>query len=378
MRIGIIYETTYPEFKGGVERWFSQLARGLSENSIKVVYLNSIGKITSEKNLNYEVLEYSKSAFHRTGERSSQNVISFAISVFKSLRKNDFEVLYLSAFPFLHIWAAKIIRTLFKKKYEIYVEWFELPSLKFWKDEFGSFLGVLGYLVQQKSVRMSDVNVSYLTSTTKQLSRIMRPTQETLELPGICMDEDFYPIPEVKVEKIDVCQIGRLTKDKQPILSLQAIKALRDSGWKGKFHLLGSGPLVRDVSSFVKNNKMGEYVTIHGDASEETRKEILSRSAVLLHPSKREGFGLAIVEAAAVGVPAILIQSENNKSTELGINPTLISHSNNAEELTSLLRHALEFKNQLSSECLLWNKQVRPRIRAVDSISMLSNHFNSR
>jgi len=144
MRIGIIYETTYPEFKGGVERWFSQLARGLSENSIQVVYLNSIGKITSEKNLNYEVLEYSKSAFHRTGERSSQNVISFAISVFKSLRKNDFEVLYLSAFPFLHIWAAKIIRTLFKKKYEIYVEWFELPSLKFWKDEFGSFLGVLG------------------------------------------------------------------------------------------------------------------------------------------------------------------------------------------------------------------------------------------
>ena len=378
MRIGIIYETTYPEFKGGVERWFSQLARGLSENSIQVVYLNSIGRVSTEKNLNYKALKNSKGAFHETGERSSQNVISFAISVLRTLKKNDFEIVYLSAFPFFHIWAARIIQILFRKKYKIYVEWFELPSFRFWKSEFGSFLGVLGYLVQRTSIGISDVNVSYMASTTKQLSRIMRHRQITLELPGICMDDDSDLIPNVKVEKIDVCQIGRLTKDKQPILSLHAIKAFKDLGWKGKFHLLGSGPLARDVSSFVKENNMGGYVIMHGDGSEATKKEILRKSIVLLHPSKREGFGLAIVEAAAAGVPAILIQSENNKSTELGINPSLVSYSNHAEELTSLLLHSLEFKDQLSSECLLWNKQVRPRILAASSISILSNHFNSR
>jgi glycosyltransferase involved in cell wall biosynthesis len=217
-----------------------------------------------------------------------------------------------------------------------------------------------------------------MESTTKQLLRIMKPTQESLRLPGICMDDDQYLSPEEKVATVDVCQIGRLTKDKQPILSLQAIKAFRDSGWEGKFHLLGSGPLLREVSSFVTENNMSKYVTIYGDGSEEIKKEILRKSVVLLHPSIREGFGLAIVEAAWAGVPAILIQGSNNKSTELGINPTLISHSNNIEELTSLLQRAFEFKDQLSSECLLWNQQVRPKMRALDSISILSNHFNSK
>jgi glycosyltransferase involved in cell wall biosynthesis len=377
MRIGIVYETTYPEFKGGVERWFFDLAKGLTEKSFQVSYLNTVGRVSTEKNLVYKEIGNSKHAFHKTGERSPKNILVFAMSVFRGVQREDFDVLYLSSFPFLHIWAARIAQKLFRRKYRIYVEWFELPNLRFWKEEFGSIIGFLGFSIQQITTRISDTNVTYLDSTYSQLCRVRKSKKPTLKLPGICMDED-KPVPTLVISgREDISQIGRLTKDKQPILGLEAIRLLKETGWEGHFHLLGSGPLELEVASYISENKMDQYVTAYGDGTEQIKNEILSKTGVLLHPSKREGFGLAIVEAAAVGIPSVLIRSQNNKSTELGINPSLVSETNNAVELASLLQLALHVQSELSSECLSWNKHVRTTMRSVESITELADHLKS-
>jgi glycosyltransferase involved in cell wall biosynthesis len=190
------------------------------------------------------------------------------------------------------------------------------------------------------------------------------------------MDED-KPVHSLAISgREDISQIGRLTKDKQPILGLEAIRILKETGWEGHFHLLGSGPLELEVASYITENKMDQYVTAYGDGSEQIKNEILSKTGVLLHPSKREGFGLAIVEAAAVGIPSVLIRSQNNKSTELGINPSLVSETNNAAELATLLQLALHAQSKFSSECLSWNKHVRTTMRAVDSVTELVEHLN--
>ena len=377
MRIGIVYETTYPEFKGGVERWFFELSKGLSEKSFQVSYLNTVGRVSTQENLRYQEIGNSKHSFHKTGERSSRNILVFAISVFRSIRHEEYDVLYLSSFPFLHIWAARIVQILFRRKYRIYVEWFELPNLTYWKEEFGWIIGFLGFSLQQLTVRVSDVNVAYLESTFKQLSLMRKSEKSTLKLPGICMDEE-KPVSSLVISgREDVSQIGRLTKDKQPILGLEAIKLLRETGWNGHFHLLGSGPMESDVASYIHENKMDHYVSTYGDGTEQIKDEILNKTGVLLHPSKREGFGLAIVEAAALGIPTLLIRGENNKSTELGINPGLVSETNNAVELVALLQLALHTQSKLSSECLSWNELVRSSMRSVDSITKLADHLKS-
>ena len=377
MKIGIVYETTYPEFKGGVERWFFDLSKGLSEKSFQVSYLNTVGRVSTQNNLAYKEIGNSKHSFHKTGERSSKNVLVFAVSVFRGVRQEEYDVLYLSSFPFLHIWAARIARVLFRRKYRIYVEWFELPNLRYWKEEFGSIIGFLGFSLQQLTVRVSDVNVVYLESTFKQLSHKRKSEKSTLKLPGICMDEEEPVFSAVISEREDVSQIGRLTKDKQPILGLEAIKLLKETGWNGHFHILGSGPMESEVASYVYENKMDHYVTTYGDGAEQIKAEILNKTGVLLHPSKREGFGLAIVEAAALGIPTLLIRGENNKSMELGINPGLVSETNNAVEIAALLQLALRTQSKLSSECLSWNKLVRSSMRSVDSIMKLADHLKS-
>jgi glycosyltransferase involved in cell wall biosynthesis len=377
MRIGIFYETTFPEFKGGVERWFLQLAEGLSKNSIDVQYFNTSGKAISANGVQYISLKSNTNSFHKTGQRSFRNTLSFAISVFNELKKSEVNIVYLSSFPIFHIWASKIVQKIYRKQYKIYVEWFELPNAKFWINEFGLLIGITGYLIQQNSVRQSDVNVAYLESTALELRQLQNQRQTTLMLPGICLEKFVNQESTLSQDKNDICQIGRLTKDKQPLLSLHAIKILRDTGWAGTFHLIGSGPLEKQVSKYVIQNEMTSYVTVHVDGSDSLKEMVLLRSAVLLHPSKREGFGLAIVEAAALGVPTILIRNPNNKSTELGVNPSLIVESEDPQELAILLKCVLKDKSKYVEECQRWNINRRRKMLATDSINKLASHFET-
>jgi glycosyltransferase involved in cell wall biosynthesis len=378
MRIGIIYETTFPEFKGGVERWFLQLAEQLARHSMDVQYFNTSGKNELLRGVQYVALKSNSSSFHRTGIRSTNNSLAYARSVFAGLKNSEVDIVYLSGFPFLHIWACKMARKFYRKKYRIYVEWFELPNAKFWVQEFGLLLGIIGFSIQQMSVRLSDVNVAYLKSTEDELCRLQARRQVVLKLPGICLSDNHSHYSPINAVKNDICQIGRLTLDKQPILSLKAVKILRNNGWTGHFHMIGSGPLEKDVTHFVIQHQMTSYVTLHVDGSDTLREKILSSSGVLLHPSKREGFGLVIVEAAALGVPAILIKSKNNKSTELEINPSLFSESDNPKELATLLQKALSKSKEYGEECKQWNVSRRGKMLAEDSIKKLAMHFRSQ
>lgn len=377
MRIGIFYETTFPEFKGGVERWFSQLANGMSEQNLDVQYFNTGGRMDTENNVKYISLESKTDSFQKTGTRTSQNALSFAMSVFKGLKKHQLDIIYLSAFPFFHIWTSKLAQIIFRKNYIIYVEWFELPSLKFWIKEFGLLKGLVGSITQRLSVRLADVNVCYLDSTANQLEETKTNKQIILKLPGICMEETKSPPVASQKMKNNICQIGRLTPDKQPLLGLAAIKLLRKNGWTGQFKLIGSGPLEEEIVKYVNQNDMSDYVSLYVDGNDDLREEILNDSAVLLHTSKREGFGLAIVEAAALGVPSILIRNVNNKSTELGINPTLIAESSNPQEIANLLEIVLRDQVKFVEECCNWNILHRPRFLAKDSIDQLASHFHN-
>ncbi len=52
--------------------------------------------------------------------------------------------------------------------------------------------------------------------------------------------------------------------------------------------------------------EMRDAITYFGFVSEEEKLERMSRATALLFPSKREGWGLTVSEAAAVGTPTIV------------------------------------------------------------------------
>jgi glycosyltransferase involved in cell wall biosynthesis len=76
------------------------------------------------------------------------------------------------------------------------------------------------------------------------------------------------------------------------------------------------------------------------NANDDVVEKLLLESFVLLHPSRREGYGLVLVEAAYAGTANILINYPENASTELGINPTLVCSDDKIETLVEKLNNA--------------------------------------
>lgn len=373
IKVAIVYETVFPEFKGGVERWFQYIASELESKGFDIYYLNTNDVTESRNNINFIDIGNTEFSFHLTGERTIRGTLSYAMALFRYLQRNDFDFVYLASFPFFHIWVARLVKTFKRRKYKIIVEWFEFPSVKFWNKEFGLKKGWVGYAIQEVSVRLSDVNITYLESIRSQLSKRKAKGKTLLRLPGICPKIPFTTGIKKNYDSQDLCQIGRLIPDKNPVISLDLVSELIRLGWKGVFTFIGSGPMKEELLERISERNLQTRVFLLENADDESKNLILQNSVALVHPSAREGYGLVIIEAAAMGVPAILIRNRDNKSTELGINPSLIAESSDVSILAARVFEAIRNQKTLSEECMRWITEESPKMSAAVSVSKIAN-----
>lgn len=88
---------------------------------------------------------------------------------------------------------------------------------------------------------------------------------------------------------------------------VEAIAILRDThGLKPKFLLVGEGPLESDIRNAVNELNLAEQVEIRPVMDHDRLMRLLLTANAVVLPSRSEAFGLAAVEAMALGVPCIL------------------------------------------------------------------------
>ena len=81
--------------------------------------------------------------------------------------------------------------------------------------------------------------------------------------------------------------------------------------------ILGDGPDRPEVLRQIAEAGLGGVVEAPGFVTQERMEQSLARALCLLLPSGREGYGLIVVEAAARGVPSIVVAGSDNAATEL-------------------------------------------------------------
>ena len=176
----------------------------------------------------------------------------------------------------------------------------------------------------------------------------------------------------------DVLFLGRFVAEKQPLLALEAIYELRKLGWTGTFNIVGSGPLKSTIEIEISKESMSGYVNLFENAPQEQLDECFAKSFVLLHPSKREGYGLAIIEAAERGIPTVLIDYPENASVDLGISPGFVSRTDTPQALAELMLKARDNQEVIFSDLGKWAREVLPKLdasRSVDElISVIEKH----
>jgi len=137
-----------------------------------------------------------------------------------------------------------------------------------------------------------------------------------------------------------VC-VGRLTEQKGQLLLLDAVGALAARGIAIELVLAGDGPMRVPIEHRIRELALGDRVRITGWISNEVvRRELLGARALVL-PSFAEGLPVVLMEALAMGRPAI--------STFVAGIPELVEDGQNGwlvpagsvAALVSALEHAL-------------------------------------
>lgn len=116
------------------------------------------------------------------------------------------------------------------------------------------------------------------------------------------------PHPEhqgVRAATPTICVLGRLVPHKQIEHALRVVAAARVSLPDLRLEIVGEGWWRGVLTAKVTELGIDEAVTFHGAVTDAARDAILDRSWLLVAPSVKEGWGIAIMEAAARGVPAI-------------------------------------------------------------------------
>jgi glycosyltransferase involved in cell wall biosynthesis len=133
---------------------------------------------------------------------------------------------------------------------------------------------------------------------------------------GIDLEEVAGAYPDASVT--DVAVVGRLIAHKRIDMLLEAIALLRAEGIPLTCRVIGNGPERLELQKTAERLAIDDLVEFRHDVTEQKDVYSLLKAAkVCAFPTAREGFGIAVLEALACGVPVITTSTADNMAQHL-------------------------------------------------------------
>lgn len=103
--------------------------------------------------------------------------------------------------------------------------------------------------------------------------------------------------------KLRIVTVGRLAKQKNYPLAVEAAKILSDKGIDFEWIFVGDGPERSQVESVIRENALDSKVKLAGE--QPNPYPFMKAADIYVHTAAFEGFGLTIAEAKIIGVPVV-------------------------------------------------------------------------
>jgi glycosyltransferase involved in cell wall biosynthesis len=318
MRICLVYDCLFPHTVGGAERWYRNLALRLAADGHDVTYLTLRQWGRHEEpdlpGVRVVVAGPRMSLYGPGGQRRIAPPLAFGAGVLAHLlrRGNSYDVVHTASFPYFSLLAAGAARRI--HGFQLVVDWFELWSRSYWRDYLGGVAGRVGEIVQARCLRVRQHAFCYAELTaTRVRAAGLRGTVEVLR--GLYAGPVSEPVP-LPAEPL-VVFAGRMIPEKRAPAVVAAVAHARRRLPELRGRIFGDGPQHRDVRAAIIAHRLDGAVEAPGFVSAERVEHDLARALCLVLPSRREGYGLVVVEAASVGTPVVLVRGEDNAATEL-------------------------------------------------------------
>jgi glycosyltransferase involved in cell wall biosynthesis len=332
MRVCVVYDCLYPHTVGGAERWYRDLAERLAAEGHDVTYVTLRQWKRGERaqidpRVRVVTAGPRMALYTASGRRRTLPPLVFGLGVLVHLLRHGrrYDVVHTCSFPYFSLLAAGAVRRLMP--FGLVVDWFEVWSDSYWRDYLGTVGGRVGALVQRLCARVPQRAICFSQLHAARLRAAgLRGPVTVLRGLYAGSTEPAKPHPAEPI----VLFAARLIPEKQVTLAVaaMALAVQRVEGLRGEF--LGGGPERAALEEAIAEHGLQGVVTARGFAASETLDEEMRRALCMLVTSRREGYGLVVVEAAARATPSVVVAGEDNAATELilnGVNGVIAEHA---------------------------------------------------
>jgi glycosyltransferase involved in cell wall biosynthesis len=328
MRICIVYDCLFPHTVGGAERWYRNLAQRLAGEGHEVTYLTLRQWDRGERpDMDPRVqvaIAGPRMALYTGGRRRILPPLVFGFGVLVHLlrRPRAYDVVHTASFPYFSLLAAAAVRPF--SRFRLTVDWHEVWSRGYWREYLGPLGGPIGHAVQLLCARAPQQAFCF--------SRLHagRLRQEGLRGSVTVLEGEYagsLEVPEVKPARPLVVFAGRMIPEKRAPLGVAGFAAAARRMPELRAIFFGAGPEHDAVLAKIAAEGLGDRVQAPGFVASEQVDAALREALCMLLPSKREGYGMVVVEASARGTPSIVIAGQDNAATELvedGVNGVIV------------------------------------------------------
>ena len=154
----------------------------------------------------------------------------------------------------------------------------------------------------------------------------------------------FDERPEIKEEKrrklkipqdaFHIVTAAELNDNKNHRVVIEAIKNIRDQNIY--YSICGKGPLEQDLKDLIWRENLDRNIRLLGYRTD--MDEILQTADCFAFPSKREGLGVAAVEALLCGVPLIVADNRGTKEYARTNYNSVVCRANSPEDFEEAIR----------------------------------------
>jgi glycosyltransferase involved in cell wall biosynthesis len=378
VRVCIAYDCLYPLNVGGAERWYRALAEQLAASGHEVTYVTlrqwPRGEKPNVEGVKVISVGRKMRLYAHDGRRRILPTLVFAAGVFQHLARygGRYDVVHTSG---LHLAVLPAGATR-RGRYRLVVDWFEVWTREYWREYLGRLGGLIGWHIQLAAVRATDRALSFSRLHAARLRELgfKRPI---FVVEGL-IPAEFEPKPPELAQP--VCFFaGRHIPEKQVPALVLALQRAHNRVPELRGEIYGDGPDRRRVLELIDELGLDGSCAAPGFVSRERLEQALARALCLVLPSRREGYGLVVVEAAARGVPSVVVRAPDNAAVELveeGENG-FIAPSADPDDLAEAILRVYDAGPALRASTAAWYKRNARRLSLEGSLETVLESYRA-
>lgn len=356
--VAVAYDCLFPYSTGGGERQYRAFADAIGTAGLDVDYLTSVqwdGPVPAEERFRIVPVSARLSLYTADGVRRIPAALRYAAGLFRELRRrrSRYAAVIVSGLPIFNVFAARL--ALWGSGTRLVVDYLEVWHRRQWVEYSGAVTGTIAWILQRAAIAMTPLATCHSQLSASRLRR-EGLRSSPLVSPGL-IDAAVETPPTTPASRPPyVLYAGRHIPDKRVETLPAAVAEARTAIPDLRLVILGTGPSTPQVRAEVDRVGGAEWTEFPGFVSDAELDTLLHGALCLINPSRREGYGLVVVEANAHGTPVVLVADEGNAATELvddGVNG-IVAPRTSPTDLARAIRAVADGGDDLRRSARAW------------------------